>query len=359
MANQTRWYTTLEAVKRLPSMEGVLLDAIITEKIEGATAEIERLTNRRFIPLTATKYYPWPQRGGRGWYLMIEQEEPGAGGGDLLAVTALTKDGVDLTAIASTNYFAEPINDGPPYTRIEIDLASSAFFASHASTPQRGIAVTGRWGYSEDTRAAGTVASGLSSSASATSGVCSDASLIGVGDTLKIESEALFVSAKGTVDTTANTAGALTASKPETTVPINTGSLVKAGEVILIDSERMFVESVSGNNLTVVRAWDGSTLATHANPSDVYAFRTLTLVRGINGTTAAVHADATAITRYAPPSDIVSLCREMVIAELVQSRGGWTGAIGAESAAETRMFNLRELRDRVVRTYKKRATVAV
>lgn len=350
MSNANRWYCTREQVKRAVAVEGPNLDALIDSYIEAASEEIERLTDRRFIPLTATKSYPWPQRGGRGYILFLDE--------DLLAVTSLTKDGVDLTAIAAGDYFLEPTTLGPPYTHIEIDLASSAFFSAK-DTHQRAIAVTGRWSYQEVTKAAGTVASGLSGSASATSAVCSDASKIGVGDALLIESEQLFVSEKTPADTTANTAGALTAVKNETTVPVNTGSLVKAGEVILIDSERMYVESVSGNNLTVIRGYDGSTLAAHANPSDVYAYRTLTLVRGVSGTTAATHADATAIAIYTPPGDINRLCRALAIANRQQDRGGWTGQIGGEAGIETTMRGLRALQDQVRNHYRRRAVAAV
>ena len=349
-SNANRWYASRENVKRALGIEGAQFDALIDGYIESASAQIEQLINRRFIPLTAEKEYSWPQRDNRkGWVLYLEE--------DLLAVTALTRTGDDEVAIASTDYFLEPSVLGPPYWRIELDLASTAYFDSK-DTHQRAMRVTGRWGYSEDTKAAGALAEADDGSETALD--VTDASLIDVGDTIKIGTEAMFVSAKAPLDTTANTAGALVASKAEVTVPVNTGSLVKAGEVILIDSERMLVESVSGNNLTVIRAYDGSTLATHANPSDVYAYRTLTVVRGVNGTTAASHSLSDAITKYAPPGDIVNLCRAMAIAEHVNSRGGWTGAIGAgEAAVESRGFNLREMRDRVVRTYRRRSVGAV
>ena len=344
------WYCTREAMKRAVGIHGSEFDAVVDGYIESASREIDRLTHRRFIPLTATKSYPWPQRDNpRGAVLYL--------GEDLLAVTALTKDGDDATAIASTDYFLEPSTLGPPYHKIEIDLASSAFF-SNKDTHQRAIRITGRWGYSEDTVAAGALAEADDGSETALD--VTDASLIGVGDTILIGTEQMFVSAKGALDTTANTAGALVASMAETTVPVNTGSLVKAGEVILIDSEKMLVESISGNNLSVVRAYDGSTLATHANPSDVYAYRTLTVVRAVNGTSAAAHDTATAITRYVAPADIVLLCKAMAIAERQGDRSGWTGQIGGEQGVqETRMVGLREIRDRVVRTYKRHAVGAV
>ena len=68
--------------------------------------------------------------------------------------------------------------------------------------------------------------------------------------------EALFISAKGLLDTTANTAGALAANKAETTVPVNTGTLVKAGEVITVNSERQSADAVIGiTDLHAEQSW--------------------------------------------------------------------------------------------------------
>ena len=113
------------------------------------------------------------------------------------------------------------------------------------------------------------------------------------------------------------------------------------------------MESISGNNLTVQRAYDGSTLATHVNPSDLYAPRTLTVVRAVNGTTAATHTSAAAIVRYAPPADIVDYCRALAIGHHQQGRSGWTGQIGGSEvgAVETRMFGLWSLRQALIEKY--------
>lgn len=352
MGNETRWYSTREQVKLLGQIDGVQFDAALDQHIEAASQAVEELTNRRFIPLTATKSYPWPQAGVNVYSLELDE--------DLLAVTSLTKEGDDVAAISSSDYFLEPNNLGPPYFWIEIDRSSTEYFGSK-DTPQRAIRVTGRWGYSESTRAAGTVSSGLASDASATSMVCSDASKIGVGDTMLIESEAIFVSAKAASDTTANLNGALTASKNETTVTVDDATQIKVGEVILVDAERMLVESISGNDLTVQRAYDGTTLAAHSGGTeDVYAFRSLTIVRGVNGTTGATHANSTAISVYAPPAEIVRLVRAEVLAAFRLDRGGWTGQIGSgENVIEGRNAALTKLREQARSHYKRRAYGAV
>jgi len=320
------WLATREQVKRAGSITGVSLNAIVDRIIEAVSRDIDRRTRRRFIPITETRLYRWPQRNGRSSVLLLDA--------DLLAVTTLQTKAQDAspTTISSDDYFLEPDNFAPPYDRIEIDLSSSAAFES-GNTSQRSISVAGRWGYSEDTAAAGTVASGLASSATATSMVGSDGSKVDVGDTLLIESEQLFVSERANAQVATQLLnGALTASQAEVAVTVDTGTLFFAGEMILVDSERMFIESISGNVLTVIRAYDGSVLAAHDNDTAVHAFRTYTVVRGVNGTTAATHADTTAVTKYVPPQDIRRLAIAEALAGYQQERSGYGRTIGTGEA---------------------------
>lgn len=348
----SNWYTTREAVKRAADIKGSDLDASVDSCIDQASREIEGLTHRRFIPISATRYYPWPQRDPRRFYVLHLDE-------DLLSVdtNGLTREGDDATAIAATDFFLEPANLGPPYSRIEIDLASSAYFASK-DTHQRAVRVTGSWGYGNDTIAAGTLAEADDGSETALD--VSDGSLIDVGDTLLIGSEQFFVSGRSTLDTGANTNGALTATRSQTTVTVTDGTKVKAGEMVLINSERFYVQSVTGNDLAVIRAYDGTTLAAHDDAQDVYCFRTLTVTRGENGTTAAAHDNATAISKYQPPADIRELCKALALAYYETGKGGWTGVVGGgERAIESRQVALNKLRDRVQRRYQRRVIGAV
>jgi hypothetical protein len=345
------WYVSREAVKRAVNIGGSDRDRVIDFVAEQASRELDSLSNRRFIPITATRNYSWPQRNqGRVYVIHLDE--------DLLSVSALTKEGDDATAIASADYFLEPVNLGPPYSRIEIDLASSAFFSSK-DTHQRQIRVTGSWGYGNDTKAAGALAAAISST-TATTLNCSDASLIDVGDTLLIGSEQFFVSERGTLDSACNTNGALTATKSQTTVTVTDGTKVKAGETILINSERFYVESVTSNDLAVKRAWDDTVLAAHNTATDVYVYRTLTVTRGENGTTAATHSDAAAITKYIPPSDITGLCLALAINYYEQGQSGWTGSIGSgEGRVNLTQHGLEELRKRIQRRYQRRVIGAV
>lgn len=349
MAN---WYCSREAVKRVVDIGGSDRDSVIDSCIDQASREIEAITNRRFIPISATRYYPWPQRDARRGYVLHLDE-------DLLSVdtNGLTKEGDDVTAIAATDFLEEPASLGPPYSRIEIDLSSSEYFASK-DTHQQQVRVTGSWGYGDGTKAAGALAE--ADNGTETELEVTDASLIDVGDTLLIGTEQMFVTARAALDTGCDTNGALTATKSQTTVTVDDGTKVKAGEVILVNSEKMLVEAIAGNDLAAIRGYDGTTLAAHNDDQGVYAFRDLTLTRGENGTTAAAHDVAATIVKYVPLADIVGLCKALALAYYETGRGGWTGRIGAgEGAFESRQVALNKLRDRVQRRYQRRVIGAV
>ena len=352
MAN---FYTGRRALKRAASINGVDRDAIIDRIIEAASRRIDRATRRFFIPRTETRLFRWPpEQHSRGYILWLDQ--------DLISVTTLQTKAQDSspTTISSSDYFTEPNNTGPPYNRIEIDLSSDAALEA-GDTPQRSISVAGSWGFANDTRSAGTVASGLDSDATATSFVASDSSLLDVGDTMLVESEQIFISnvasaARGSIlinDT-------LTADVSDVTVTVDGSHGLVAGEVILIDSERMFIESISTNDLTVVRAYDGSVLATHSDDTAVHVFRTYTIERGVNGTTAATHADATAISVYEPPFDITQLCLADAIAAYHQEAAGWGRQVGAgEGATQPETGSLNRLRKDTIARYQRVRSAAI
>lgn len=346
MSNATRWYTTREQIKAAIPIQGSDVNALIDSYNEAAAEDVEKALGLRFIPETAIKFFRWPQERGRYQTLDLVDQP-------VIAVTLIQAKAQDTTptTIPAADYFLEPVNAGPPFTRIEIDRSSTSIFESGDDTPQRAIAVTGRWAYREDTEAAGTIAEELD--ATETGVDVSDSSLIGVGDTILIDSEAMFVSEKALLDTTANLNAALIADKSERTVAVTDGTLIKQGEIITVDSERMLVESISANNLTVTRGYDGSSLAAHDNATDIYAPRTLTATRGENGTTAATHTTGTAIARYAPPGDVFEYCRAYAIAHYKQGTSGWTGQIGgSEVGVETRMFGLWSMRQALIEKYR-------
>jgi hypothetical protein len=330
MAN---WYTSRERVKRAVGISGTDYHDRIDDLIEAMSRRVERWTHRRFIPVTQTRLYEWPSvqfYNRRSSSTVLELDA------DLLSVTTLQTKAQDATptTISSSDYFLEPNSPSPDgvtrYDRIEIDTSSTASFES-GDTSQRSISVAGSWGYSAETRSAGTVGSGLSSDATATTMVCSNGAAIDVGDTILIESEQIFVSDRTNAAEPNSDLldGALTATKSQVAVTVDSGSRYNAGELIQVDSEKMRVVSITGNVLTVERAVDASVLAAHDNNTAVHVFRSLTIERGVNGTTGATHANATAISKYEPPFDIAALVRGETIAAFKQESGGWAGTVGA------------------------------
>lgn len=351
----TNWWTTREAVKRAAGVNGAEKDAQVDRIIEAMSREMERRTRRFFIPRTETRLYRWPQRRpGQSDILWLDQ--------DLISVTTLQTKAQDAspTTIASTDYFVEPNNTGPPYDRIEIDQSSTAAFEA-GDTPQRSMSVAGSWGYSADTRSGGTVSSGLASDATATSMLCGNASLIDVGETLLIESEQVFVSDRSfAARASILIDGALTADMSEVTVTVDGSHGIVAGETIRVDSEQMYVSAVSTNDLTVIRAYNGSTLAAHSDDTAVHINRTFTIERGVNGTTAATHANATAISVYEPPLDVQQHTLAEAVAAYHQESSGWGREVGmGEAAREFKGSDLATRRERLVARYRRVREAAI
>lgn len=355
MAN---WYAGRNAVKQASNTEsGRLRNDQIDRAIAAASRMIERKTRREFYPTTKTNLYRWPRKQPGTPSTVLYTDE------DLLAVTALLSEAQNAspTTIASSDYFLEPNRDGPPYDRIEIDLSSSAAFAS-GDTPQRSISVTGRWGYSEDTEPAGTVVSGLDSDAAAVSMVVPNGALIDVGAQLLIETEQVHVTEiiAAAAASGALLDGALTTDMAEVSITVDASHGINVGEVILVDAERMFVEDAGATTLTVTRAYDGTVLAAHLDNAPISVYRTATITRAQNGTTAATHADATAVTRYVPPNDVELLCIAEALADINQERAGWGRTISSgEAAREPSGHGIEKLRATVYGSLKRSRYAAI
>jgi hypothetical protein len=105
-------------------------DAVLTEFITQAQAEIERVTERKFEAATATRYYTAHDVDQDVLYLDA----------DLLSVTTLTNG--DGTAIASDSYWLRPFNRTP---KVAIQLMNGAAWAFDDDGR---IAVAGSWAFS-------------------------------------------------------------------------------------------------------------------------------------------------------------------------------------------------------------------
>jgi hypothetical protein len=339
------FYATREQVKAaMDAAETARNDTQVDRAVESGSRTVEALTRRRFYPWTGTRYFPWPPyQPSRPWRLWLDADE-------LVSVATLVVGGVTVSA---SDYFLEPVNSGPPYSRVEIDLSSSAAFSS-GPTRQRAVAVTGVWcGCDAQEAPAGALAEALDSSETGVD--VTDSSVVGVGTIIRVDSERMIVTGRSMLDTAQN-CSALTASSSDVAVTGITAGTIKTGEVILVDSERMLVVAVAGTTLTVKRAWDGTVLAAHNAGADIYAPRTLTVTRGSLGTTAATHADTTPIVQHMVPALVRDLAVAEAINQLQQETSGYAHIVGeGENAREGTGRSLYNLRRDTIAAYGRQA----
>jgi len=339
------WYATRGDVKgALDVKETARANVLVDRAAASGSRAVESLLSRVFYPTTATRYFDWPNdQYARPWRLWLNDNE-------LLSVTTLTSGG---TTIGASGYFLEPANYGPPYDRVEINLASASAFTT-GSTHQRAIAITGVWGYDNRTAPAGALAGAIN--ASVTTVAVTDSSLVDAGSLLLADTERLMVTGQAMITTgqTLQTA-TLASSAAATTVAVTTGSGYAVGETILIDSERMLIVDIASNSLTVRRSWDGSTLAAHTSGATIFAPRSLTVTRGATGSTAASHLDAAPLTTQLYPS----LVRELAIAEAVnllrQEGSAYSGTVGADPAQSASGGGLGSIRAMAYAQYGRKA----
>lgn len=321
------WYATREDVQRaLDNKLTARNSRQIDRALESASRDIEDLCHRRFYPVQATRYKDWPSRsGGTPWVLRLDDQE-------LISVSTLASGG---TVITADEYNLEPVNAGPPYSRIEIDLGDNASFGG-GSTYQRDVQITGLWGYRNTETQVGALAEILDASETSIDVNGAASAILGVGSILRADSERMIVTGRTMLDTGQNLGGAgLTIQPNNVAVTVTDGTQFAVDEILLVESERMLIVDIAGNTLTVIRAWDGSTIAAHTAGVDIYAARTLTVTRGALGTTAATHANGTALYRWDPPG----LVRDLTIAEainrLLQEQAGYARTSKASTGSKS------------------------
>lgn len=334
-------YATREDVRTAYAHTDTLIhNDRIDRALQSGSRAVDALCHRRFYPETDTRYFDFPGPAvGPSWRLEIYDNE-------LISVTTLT---AGATAIAASDYFLEPQRYGPPYDRIEIDLASSAGFGN-VSTHQRAISVLGVFGYDNQTVTAGALAEGLDDSE--TDVDVTNGYLAGVGSLLICDSEYMLVTGKTVLDSGDDLTGNLTAAANDQTVGVADGTAFHEGEHILVGAEVMAINTIAANNLIVTRAVLGSTLAAHTIADDVYVYRRLTVERNAVGSTAATHTTATALTRQSYPG----LVRELALAEAIVTLNQETAAFAqtagdGENARETTGKAIGDLRSRTLRAH--------
>lgn len=329
------WLATREEVKGAADIaETAYANSRIDRAIEGGSLDVEKLCHRVFYPTVATRRFDWPnEQSPTSYRLWLNQHE-------VASISEVTSGG---TVIPSTDYVLYP-DDGPPYSRLEINLSTSAAFGG-GNTHQKDISITGVFiGCEIEEDPAGTLAAEISSTTALTVDV-TDSGAIGVGQLIRIDSERMVVTAKAMLTTSQTLQLAMTANASNTELVVTNGAAYNVGEVLLLNAEKMLVEDIADNTLIVRRAWDGSVLAAHTS-STIYARRRLTVRRGVLGTTAATHSNSAAIVKHVFPAP----ARRMAIAEaqntLAQESAKWARQIGSgENARELSAKGLKDTRD--------------
>lgn len=323
MAITTGVYTTRETVKRaLDIGETARNNRNIDRAIESAARRIDGMCHRTFYPYVATKYFDWPNfQRAVPWRLWLDDTE-------LISINSLTSGGV---LIPQGNYNLESNRTGPPYNRLEINISTSSALSA-GSTYQRSIVIDGMWGYSNDETPAGTLVEALDDSETGIDVDGQTSAEVGVGTILRVGDERMLVTNRTMLDTgqVVGAAG-LTNNKNDQTVQVSDGALFAAEELITIDAERVLIVDIAGNNLTVLRAYDGSTLANHTAGTAIYAPRTLAVARGAFGTTATEHEAGAEVLQWLPPAGIRQFNTTEAIHEILQEQTGWFRTMSASS----------------------------
>lgn len=320
MAVTTPCYCTREDVKTaLDLKETARSNAQVDRAIQAGSRQAEQLLKRVFYPTDATLKFDWPNpnQRARPWRIWFNQY-------DLVSATAVTSGGINIP-ISNINF--EPVNSGPPFTYMELDISKSSALSA-GSTWQHSVLITGTWGYSANTAPAGSLAAAMSDT-TGTSAQVTDSSQVGVGALLLVGTERMLVTDRAMITTgqTQQGTGAGTVSNSDVALGVTDGTKYAVGETLLLDSERMLVVDIAGNTLTVKRGWDGSVLATHSGAT-IYAPRNLTVTRGALGTTAATHLQSAAASRYVYPPLVVDLSIAESLNTVLQETSGYSRTVG-------------------------------
>ncbi len=345
-------YTTREIIKRaLDIGETARNNRNIDRCIESAARRVDGICHRIFYPQITTKFFDWPNsQRAVPWRLWLDDNE-------LISVQNLSSGG---TTIPPSNYNLESNRTGPPYNRLEINISTSSALSS-GSTYQRSVSITGLWGYTNDEDQVGLAAEAMDAVETDLDVDAATSAEVGVGTILRLDSERMLVSNRKYITTGQTLGNNLNAAKNDVVLQVVDGTQFVSDEIVKIDGESMLVADITGNNVTVIRGFDGSVLATHSSGATIYAPRTLTVARGAFGTTAATHSNAAPVYAWRVPSGIRQLNTSEALHELLQEQTGWfrtmsaSSNFGGTSKRSASLEALQDLRDSVYQQYGRKA----
>ncbi len=322
-------YTTVDNVVRSPDIRPAAADLPdILRHIQAGARMVDGFCHRKFYPWSGTKRFDWPTRSGTSWRLWLNQH-------DLISATALRSGGQPVT-----DYLLYPLNDGPPYTNVQINRGGSGAFIS-GDSEQAAVEIDGLWGYDNAESPAGTLDGSLNDTATTVDVTAH----IAVGELLRVDTERLLVVASQHVDS--GQTGTLTESISDNALTLSDATGFEAGDSIYLDAEQLDVTAVLGNTLVVKRAQAGTTLADHTAAA-VFWPRRLTVERAAAGTTAAAHSGGAAIVRHVPVPPVEELNRAYALDLAFQHGAAWARSVGAgESEREYGGRGIRQLEQRL------------
>lgn len=355
MAISRPTYATRERVKQAADIKLTARNNWqVDDAIEAASESVEGLLHRVFYPEIATHYFDWPNfQYAYPWRLWLDNKELA----DVTTNVPVVTSGGQVIPAAACNF--EPVNSGPPYNYLELRRDMPYSFGV-GPTPQRDVGIAGTFGYWTKTGPGGALAAAMSDTTGTTATVTNGA-LLDVGDNILIGSERMLVTDQQMVSTgqTQQGSGVSTAVKSDVLLQVTSGTGFGVGEVVQLDAEQMLTISITGNYLTVIRAWNGTTLAAHSGAT-IYAARQLTVVRGALGTTAATHLSAAAVSAAVVPPLVRQLAEAEAIVAVAQQVGAYAAVQGdGQSKVMKIAAGLPDLRDRCYAAYGRKSRIRV
>lgn len=324
---------------------------LVDSAIQAGADEADRVTHRRFWNAIETGVFDWPNYSGAWpWRIWLDAKEVAdKDGSGPLALAPVLKTGVQSAApvtIPDSALFWQPRNYGPPWNAVELSRASSYAFGL-SDTPQEDVSLQAVYGYWTQAKAGGTLAAAVTDTTGTTVTV-SDSSVLGTGDVLIAGTEQLLVSDQAMTATGQTQAGSgcSTDSQADNVLGVADGTQVHAGEILQLDAEWMLAESVTGNSVTVQRAYLGTVLAAHSG-APVDALRQLTVVRGFGGTTAASHLSGASLLVQLIPPQVHEYALAEALNYVYQNTSAYARTIGENGARPVPGGSLPDLRNRL------------
>lgn len=345
------WYATRGRVMRAADVNAsAYLSDEIDAAIESASLAVDKLTRRGdetrpgFAPWVGTIEFDWPiENNDQAYSFWLNQNA-------LLTPESATSGGVDISA----DVLPWPAY-GPPYTRLDINKASSSILSFLDGSGQRSLSVTGEWGMTnaEKTRSTWTLAGSINESV--TTAVLNAPA--DVGSLVRIGSERMIVTDKSWADS--GQTGSIIASQTAGSLAVADGTAFRAGEELILDAERMLIREITGNVLNVRRAVSGSLLAAHTT-APIYWSRTCEVERGALGTTAAAHAAGDAVALHDVPGLIEQLTVAYALDQRQQEMAAYVRSVGqGEGQRNASGAGIEELEERVLSAYGRRLRLRV